>query len=387
MKTLPLGSALFAAMLAGTPMAHAQGTICGVSGEYLLAATLLSEPGPGQIGGTLVFTPPASCDPVDAGTVAIDVTVTTPSGVREVHRSVEPYSLDGPIFVIGRRFLIAGASGVLGGTVTSLAVNGAGSYLIAGTLTRRTIDTVASEPGPAGPRGEAGPPGVAGARGEAGPPGPAGATGPAGPAGPTGQTGPIGPAGPMGAAGPAGPAGAAGPQGAIGPQGPAGPQGAPGAPGATGATGPAGPMGPVGPQGPADPGLAAFGGGVHMVAEADSTVRAGADVPFTKPYELRGIRATARPGQFVVGDDGLYRIVWTVNVLAGRSVGLGVTVNDRVDPLTLVPVLADAGQVSGIAFLTLRAGDVVTLRNDSGNDLVVAFAPFVGAQITIERLD
>jgi hypothetical protein len=84
------------------------------------------------------------------------------------------------------------------------------------------------KPGPAGPRGLAGP---TGAVGPAGPAGPAGAIGPAGPAGPAGAVGPAGPAGPAGPVGPAGPAGAAGtvgPAGATGPTGATGPEGLPG---------------------------------------------------------------------------------------------------------------------------------------------------------------
>lgn len=58
-----------------------------------------------------------------------------------------------------------------------------------------------SEPGPMGPRGEAGPPGCPGERGETGP------QGVTGPQGPQGATGPMGPKGEQGARGPAGPPG------------------------------------------------------------------------------------------------------------------------------------------------------------------------------------
>jgi hypothetical protein len=44
------------------------------------------------------------------------------------------------------------------------------------------------------------------------------------------------------------------------------------------------------------------------------------------------------------------------------------------------------GEVSGTAMLTLAAGDVLTLRNNSAVALTLTLAPNVGAQLNIIEL-
>ena len=269
------------ALLAAALPADAQVTTCAISGEFVLAATLVSPPGPGQVGGSLVFVPPPSCVPGAIGSVTINVRLTTPGNPTQILQTTEPYRLDGTVVTIGNGLLYTGISGVSGGVVTSMALNGGAANLVAGTMVRRTIDGVSGPAGPTGPTGSAGAPGATGPPGSSGPPGPAGpsgATGSPGPPGPTGATGagvpgptgatgaastvpgPTGPTGPTGTTGPAGPTGVTGaastvpgPTGSTGPQGPAGPTGATGAastvPGPTGSTGPQGPQGSTGPTG------------------------------------------------------------------------------------------------------------------------------------------
>jgi hypothetical protein len=94
----------------------------------------------------------------------------------------------------------------------------------------RPAGSLASLPGPEGPRGLAGEPGTSGPpgpRGDTGAPGPQGLRGEAGAAGPTGPAGATGSIGPRGSPGAPGPQGAQGPQGLQGPQGPPGPAGTP----------------------------------------------------------------------------------------------------------------------------------------------------------------
>ena len=265
---LLFGVSLAAVFGAAQPV-FAQVSTCDVSGEYLLAATLLSSPGPAQAGGTFIFTPPAGCGPGMAGTVAIDVAIRTGNGVQQVYQSTESYRVDGAVMTIGNGLIYAGVSGVVGNVPTAMPINGGGALLVAGTLLKRsyagangatgatgaTGPTGATGAGVEGPTGAAGPTGATGLAGATGPAGPTGATG-AGVAGPTGAAGPAGATGTAGAAGPTGPpgptgiAGAAGVAGATGPQGPGGPTGLPGP---TGSQGPAGPTGPTGSQGPQGP--------------------------------------------------------------------------------------------------------------------------------------
>ena len=119
---------------------------------------------------------------------------------------------------------------------------------------RKAGTTVARRPiGPTGTTGPPGPIGVTGATGatgDIGPPGPVGWTGDTGPQGFIGWTGDSGPQGPVGLTGVAGPTGNAGVQGPIGASGPRGTIGLTGTAGAAGATGAPGFTGAAGSQGP-----------------------------------------------------------------------------------------------------------------------------------------
>ena len=177
-----------AALCTGTAPAFADApSTCSVAGTYLLSATLLSSP-LSQVGGTAVFTPSASCDPAEAGTVTIEATYASTGSSQAYHETMS-YRVDGAIVTIGDGFMVGGLSGMANGIATTVPVNGAGWLRLAGTLTRRDIDGIAGLPGPVGPVGPAGPAGPIGIQGV---PGVAGPVGPAGPAGPTGPTGPGG---------------------------------------------------------------------------------------------------------------------------------------------------------------------------------------------------
>jgi hypothetical protein len=49
--------------------------------------------------------------------------------------------------------------------------------------------------------------------------------------------------------------------------------------------------------------------------------------------------------------------------------------------------LVATGNISGSAIMTLAAGDVVTLRNNSFVALTLALSPAVSAQLTFKKLD
>ncbi len=360
-------------------------TLCGVRGTYLLSGTLLTAPGPAQVGGTLVFAPPASCDAGAVGSAAVDIVLVSPAGRREVYRAVEPVVARGSLIAIGHR-LVAASSGIANGVVTSLAVNGADAVVFAGMLTRQSIDTVT---GPAGPMGPAGP---IGPSGPGGPPGPTGMTGATGPAGPPGLAGPVGPAGSTGSIGPVGPVGSVGPvgpvglTGSVGPAGPAGPQGTQGVPGPTG---PIGPPGPVGPAGPASPpvGLTAFGGARLDSNEKSTTLGVGADVVFQVSEPSLRVGHKENSAGVVVDDRGIYRVAWSVIYARDDAAILALTLNDSVEPATRVPLLPESGQAHGVALLELDAGTTITLRNAGPSAITLFGSPFVGARLIVERID
>jgi hypothetical protein len=50
-------------------------------------------------------------------------------------------------------------------------------------------------------------------------------------------------------------------------------------------------------------------------------------------------------------------------------------------------LLTATGQISGKALLSLSAGDVITLRNNSAIPVTMALAPTASAQITIKKMN
>ncbi len=197
------------------------------------------------------------------------------------------------------------------------------------------------------------------------------ASGPSGPSGPSGATGASGPSGPSGATGASGPSGPSGATGASGPSGPSG---------ATGASGPSG------PSGPSNPGVTTFGYGFELATLADATVIGGAEVPFSNNGPLSGVTHTAGTTTFTVPTAGTYLITWHINITAGVGSQAAIAVNGTVDASTPVTALVATGEVSGSSMLTLAAGDVVTLRNNSATPLTLSLAPGVGAEMTITFL-
>ena len=193
-----------------------------------------------------------------------------------------------------------------------------------------------------------------------------------GPIGPVGPQGPIGPVGPQGPVGPEGPEGPIGPQGPVGPVGPAGP------------TGPEGKEGKEGPEGKAA--SLEFGYGYELATVADATVVGGADVPFSNNGPLSGVTHTAGTTTFTIPTAGSYRIGYRLGYTAGVGAQLAIAVNGTVDASTPVTLNSSAGEVSGEAILTLAAGDIVTLRNNSAIAFTMELAPVVGASLVIQRL-
>jgi hypothetical protein len=75
------------------------------------------------------------------------------------------------------------------------------------------------------------------------------------------------------------------------------------------------------------------------------------------------------------------------NFTAGIGSALAIAVNGTIDASTTIPVLTSTGQVSNKAILTLAAGDVITLRNNSLIALTLQLAPSLGASIVVEKLN
>lgn len=134
-------------------------------------------------------------------------------------------------------------------------------------------------------------------------------------------------------------------------------------------------------------GLSAFGYGYQLATIADATVVGGADIPFSNNGPLSGVTHTVGTTTFTVQSSGNYEINYGISITAAVGSILAVAINGVVDASTPITALVATGNISGTAILTLAAGDVVTLRNNSFVPFALALAPSVGAQITFKKLN
>ncbi|PFT89358.1 collagen-like protein, partial [Bacillus thuringiensis] len=145
--------------------------------------------------------------------------------------------------------------------------------------------------------------------------------------------------------------------------------------GATGATGPTGSTG-------------AFPTGYvyQLATTADATVVGGADIPFSNNGPLNGISHTAGTTTVTVPTTGVYEIEFIVNITAGIGSQIGIAVNGSVNDSTVYPALVATEGISGQAQLSLEAGDVLTLRNNSGMPFTMSLAPSIGASMIVNQV-
>jgi len=236
------------------------------------------------------------------------------------------------------------------------------------------------EVGPTGPTGETGPTGPTGDTGPTGPTGDTGPTGPTGDTGPTGPTGDTGPTGPTGDTGPTGPTGDTGPTGPTGDTGPTGP---------TGDTGPTGPTGDTGPTGPTGP--AGFLEGV-MLSLAGATTILDADPVIFTAVEVDNsggnITYNAATGEITINEEGVYLITWSLSV-DGAGASPIARFNLAQDGNLMMSFTSTATQtlMSGSALIEVPpGGSVVTLVNDSGDDVQIAATGGFQGNLTVTRV-
>ena len=112
-------------------------------------------------------------------------------------------------------------------------------------------------------------------------------------------------------------------------------------------------------------------------------VAGGADVTFSNNGPLSGVTHTAGTAPVTVPTAGTYQIYYGVNITAGVGAAIAIAVNGVVDPSTNVNLLTAVGETGGDAMLTLAAGDVLTLRNNSAVPFTTDSSTGVGAQFDV----
>jgi hypothetical protein len=120
-----------------------------------------------------------------------------------------------------------------------------------------------------------------------------------------------------------------------------------------------------------------------LATVADATVVGGADVPFSNNGPLSGVTHTAGTTTVTVPTAGSYQIDYDISYTAGVGASIAIAINGTVDASTNIPLLVATGDLSGTAILTLAAGDVLTLRNNSATPLTLTLAPDVGSQLNV----
>jgi hypothetical protein len=118
----------------------------------------------------------------------------------------------------------------------------------------------------------------------------------------------------------------------------------------------------------------------------DATVVGGADVPFSNNGPLSGVTHTAGTTTVTVPSAGEYQIDYGVTITVGVGSAIAIAVNGTVDASTNIAALVTTGKITGTAILTLAAGDVLTLRNNSAIPFTMTLAPAVGAQLNLIQL-
>jgi hypothetical protein len=140
--------------------AQAQVTTCTVSGQYALTASLFYPEGPYQLGGVVVFTPPATCSINAVGTAVIDAVYAARSGGPYLsYRETVPYRFDGTFLHLNEGLAIGALSGIADGVANAIVIIAGDDersvgHALAGTMVRQAAF------GAPGPQGPPAPPGL-----------------------------------------------------------------------------------------------------------------------------------------------------------------------------------------------------------------------------------
>ena len=132
--------------------------------------------------------------------------------------------------------------------------------------------------------------------------------------------------------------------------------------------------------------ISAFGY-TYDLAVGGQVVAGGADVVFSNNGPLLNCTHTAGTTIFTVPSTGTYKVNYSITITAGIGAQMAIAVNGTVDASTSVDLLVATGTISGTAMLSLSAGDVLTLRNNSATPFTTTGSPSVGAQLNVIKMD
>lgn len=130
----------------------------------------------------------------------------------------------------------------------------------------------------------------------------------------------------------------------------------------------------------------AFGYYYQWATIADATVVGGADVPFSHNGPYLDVIHTPSTTTITVPVSGVFKVDYAISYTSGVGSAMAIAINGTVDSSTNKTVLTATGDISSSVILTLAAGDVITLRNNSAVPFTLNLAPSISAQLTITLL-
>jgi hypothetical protein len=123
---------------------------------------------------------------------------------------------------------------------------------------------------------------------------------------------------------------------------------------------------------------------VYNLAADAVTVSGNTDIAFNSNGALSGVTHTAGATTVTVPNTGIYQIDYGVNIQAGFGSAVAIAVNGIPVPSTNIPV--GVSGAAGTVILSLNAGDVLTLRNNTVNQIVLSPSPSIGALLRVIQL-
>lgn len=135
--------------------------------------------------------------------------------------------------------------------------------------------------------------------------------------------------------------------------------------------------------------IAAYGYVFNLASPFDATIVGGADIIFSAHGPLSGVSHTFDNTTVTVLSAGVYKIEYNVSVtsVGSSQAQIALAVNGSVYPSTPIACPSAPGQYTGTACISLAAGDVLTLRNNSSVPITLRVTPAVSSQMNIIKLD
>lgn len=123
----------------------------------------------------------------------------------------------------------------------------------------------------------------------------------------------------------------------------------------------------------------------HFYRLTDNALIPGnSDISFSDNSYPIGFEHTKNDTQIIILTEGDYLINYSIATSKGTGSILSISVNNIVNPATSLSVFT--GYTSGVVILSLKQGDILTLRNNTSTPLTLTAPPCVSAQITIKKL-